>query len=57
LIITDPKTLSNAMIDLEGIERKITYAENPYESSAVCDAIVFMAEWEIYASPNYEKIY
>jgi UDPglucose 6-dehydrogenase len=57
LIITDPKTLNNAMIDLEGIEGKITYAENPYESSAGCDAIAFMTEWEIYASLNYEKIY
>jgi len=56
LVITDPKALNNAMIDLEGIEGKITYAENPYESSAGCGAIAFMTEWEIYASLNYEDI-
>jgi UDPglucose 6-dehydrogenase len=57
LVITDPKALNNAMIDLEGIEGKITYAEDPYESSAGCDAIAVMTEWEIYANLNYEKIY
>ena len=57
LVITDPKALNNAMIDLEGIEGKITYAEDPYESSAGCDAIAVMTEWEIYKSLDFEKIY
>ena len=57
LVITDPKALNNAMIDLNGIDGKISYVEDPYEASANCDAIAVMTEWEIYANLDFEKIY
>lgn len=57
LVITDPKALNNAMIDLNGIDGKISYVEDPYKASANCDAIAVMTEWEIYANLDFEKIY
>ncbi len=57
LVITDPEALNNARIDLDGIEGKISYIEDPYEASDGCDAIAVMTEWEIYKSLDFEKIY
>jgi len=57
LVITDPEALNNARIDLDGIEGKISYIEDPYEASDGCDAIAVMTEWKIYKSLDFEKIY
>ncbi len=57
LVISDPKALHNAMTDLDGVDGKISYTEDPYEASANCDAIAVMTEWEIYANLDFEKIY
>ena len=57
LVITDPKALNNAMIDLDGINGKVSYVEEPYEASSGCDAIAVMTEWEIYANLDFEKIF
>jgi UDPglucose 6-dehydrogenase len=57
LVITDPKALNNARTDLDGIEGKISYVEDPYDASAGCDAIAVMTEWEIYRDLDFKKIY
>jgi len=57
LVITDPKALDNAKIDLNGIDGKISYIEDPYEASLDCDAIGVMTEWDIYRDLDFEKIY
>ncbi len=57
LVITDPRALNNAKIDLNGIDGKISYIEDPYEASNGCDAIAVMTEWEIYKGLDFEKIY
>ena len=57
LVITDPKALSNARIDLDGVGEKISYVQDPYEASYGCDAIAVMTEWDVYARLDFEKIY
>ncbi len=57
LVITDPKALENAKVDLEGVDGKISYIEDPYTASAGCDAIAVMTEWDIYAHLDFERIY
>jgi len=57
IAITDPEALNNAKIDLDGIEGKIMYIQDPYEASNGCDAIAVMTEWGIYTDINFEKIY
>ena len=57
LIITDPRALENAKIDLNDTDGKIRYIEDPYKASADCDAIAVMTEWDIYTKLDYEKIY
>ena len=57
LVITDSQALSNARIDLDGVEGQISYIEDPYEASVDCHAIAVMTEWNIYAQLDFEKIY
>ncbi|MCD4716616.1 MAG: nucleotide sugar dehydrogenase [Desulfobacterales bacterium] len=57
LIISDPKALKNAMTDLDGLEGKVSYVEDPYKAAAGCDAIAVMTEWDLYVDLDYEKIY
>ena len=57
LVITDPKALENAKTDLDGVDGKVSYIEDPYEASAGCDAIAVMTEWDVFAHLDFEKIY
>ncbi|TFG37539.1 MAG: nucleotide sugar dehydrogenase, partial [Syntrophobacterales bacterium] len=57
LVITDPKALKNAKMDLEGIDDGVTYVEDPYEAARGCDAIAVITEWDHYTSLDYKKIY
>jgi UDPglucose 6-dehydrogenase len=57
LVITDPRALKNARIDLNGINGTISYIKDPYEAADGCDAIAVVTEWEIYTTLDFEKIY
>ncbi len=57
LVITDPKALKRARIDLQDIGSNVKYVEDPYEAAAGSYAIAIMTEWDIYKDLNYEKIY
>ena len=56
LVITDPKALKNAQIDLHDF-KEITYEPDPYIAASGCDAITVMTEWKLYTQLNYRKIY
>ncbi len=57
LVISDPKALQNAMLDLKDVDGRISYIEDPYEASMGCDAISVMTEWELYKTLDFERIY
>ncbi|PKM79227.1 MAG: nucleotide sugar dehydrogenase, partial [Firmicutes bacterium HGW-Firmicutes-13] len=57
LVITDPKALKNAMLELEGLKGKIQYIEDPYKAASGCDAIAVLTEWDLYKGLTYKKIY
>jgi len=57
LVITDPKALKRARIDLQDIDANVKYVEDPYEAASGSYAIAIMTEWDIYKDLNYEKIY
>jgi len=44
-------------MDLNNIDGKISYVEDPYEASDGCDAIAVMTEWEAYKNLDFEMIY
>lgn len=57
LVITDPKALRNAKIELDDTDGRISYIEDPYEAAAGSHAIAIMTEWELYSSLDFKKIY
>jgi UDPglucose 6-dehydrogenase len=57
VVISDPKALKNAAIDLKGIDGKISYIEEPYQAASGCHAIAVMTEWDVYRNLDFEEIY
>ena len=57
VVITDPEALKNARIDLDNVDGKVSYVEDPYEAAAGCHAIAIVTEWDIYRNLDFEKIY
>jgi len=57
VVITDPKALENAMMDMEGVPGDISYEEDPYAACDGCSAIAVMTEWRVFAALDYERIY
>ena len=57
VIISDPKALKNAAIDLEGIKGNIKYIEDPYRAVAGCHAIAVLTDWDLYRKLDFQKIY
>jgi UDPglucose 6-dehydrogenase len=56
VVITDPKALDNARIDLEEYGDKFEFIDDPYEAAKGAHAIAVMTEWKEYKSLDYKKI-
>lgn len=59
VVITDPKALGNAAIDLgtPPSGAKLRFVEDPYEAARGAHAIALMTEWDIYKQLDYAKIF
>jgi UDPglucose 6-dehydrogenase len=57
VVISDPQALENAKKDLEGIEGKVSFLEDPYDAAYESHAIAIMTEWEIFKNLDFQKIY
>ena len=57
LVVTDPKALPNAKIDLAGFGDAVEFERCPYEAAEGCHAIAVMTEWLQYRALDYQKIY
>jgi len=59
VVITDPKALDNAKIDLASVSSgaKLRFVEDPYEAAKGAHAIALMTEWDLYKKLDYTRIY
>lgn len=57
VVISDPKALENAMIDLASDEGQISYVEDPYRAVAGCHALAIMTDWDLYRKLDYRRIF
>ncbi len=55
VVITDPKALENARLDLA--DGPVEFVAEPYEAASGAHAVAIMTEWEIYRSLDWDKIY
>ena len=56
LVITDPKALDNARMDLADL-RGIEYEANEYKAAKDADAILLMTDWKQYPALDWAKLY
>lgn len=57
VVITDPKALDNARIDLAQFADSLEFIEDPYDAAQGAHAIAIMTEWSLYKSLDWAKIY
>ena len=57
VVISDPKAIKNAKIDLKDYGNDIEYQEDPYKAAKGAHAIAVLTEWDLYKTLDYEKIY
>lgn len=57
VVITDPKALDNAKIDLASLLTKIELVADPYAAAKGAHGIAVCTEWEEYRTLNYHAIF
>jgi len=57
VVITDPKALDNAKVDLAGFGPNLEFELDPYRAAKDTHAIAVVTEWDLYKTLDYEKIY
>ncbi len=59
VVVSDPKALNNAKIDLKEIpgSEKVQYETDPYKAAEGAHAIAIMTEWKEYKTLDYARIY
>jgi len=57
VVVSDPKALRNAKIDLKDFDGFIEYEEDPYKAADNAHAVAILTEWDLYKELDYEKIY
>ena len=57
IVITDPKALKNAKVDLTGMEGQVSFVEDPYKAAEGCHAIAILTEWDVYRNLDFQKIF
>lgn len=58
IVISDPKALTNARIDLRDADpAKVRFVEDPYEAAVGAHAIAVVTEWDLYKKLDYQRIY
>ncbi|MBN2412716.1 nucleotide sugar dehydrogenase [candidate division KSB1 bacterium] len=57
VVITDPKALDNARIDLTGAEGTLEYEDDPYKAAKDAHAVAVLTEWDLYRTLDYNRIF
>jgi UDPglucose 6-dehydrogenase len=57
VVVTDPKAMDSAKVDLKGLAGKVTYVKDPYKAAKGCQAIAVITEWDLYRGLDYKSIY
>jgi UDPglucose 6-dehydrogenase len=57
VVVTDPKALDNAKVDLKDIANRVTFEKEPYRAAEGAHAIAILTEWDLYRDLDYERIF
>ena len=56
IVITDPKALENAKVDLSDLSGDVLFETDPYKAAEGSHAVALLTEWELYRELDYERI-
>ena len=56
-IITDPKAIENARIELEDVVDQVAFETDPYRASESTHAIIVCTDWLCYQELDWKRIY
>ena len=57
LRVTDPHAILNAQKDLEGINDRVEFYEDPYEAAKDAHGLALLTQWAEYQKLDYQKIF
>ena len=57
VVITDPKALENARLNLAENKGNVLFVEDPYEAARGAHAVAIMTEWDQYRALSWDKIF
>jgi UDPglucose 6-dehydrogenase len=57
VVITDPKAIPNARVDLAALDGGVEFADDPYDAAAGAHAIALLTEWRMYRTLDYRRIF
>jgi UDPglucose 6-dehydrogenase len=56
VIVSDPRALTNARIDLADLGDRVGFETDPYQAAAGADAVVFLTDWQEYRALDFDRI-
>jgi UDPglucose 6-dehydrogenase len=57
LVVSDPKAIENAKLELPELAGQIEYEEDPYKAAAGAHAVAVLTDWHLYRELDYARIY
>lgn len=57
VVITDPKAMDNARVDLGPLAEQVTFEPDPYKAAEGAYAIAVLTEWPQFAELDYHRIF
>jgi len=57
VVVSDPRALENARIDLAEYGERVRFVRDPYEAARGAHAVAITTEWDLYRGLSWEDIY
>ncbi len=56
VVVSDPKALENAKLDLKDVEGRVVFEPDPYKAVEGAHAIAVLTEWKLYKELDYARV-
>jgi len=57
IVVSDPRALKNAELDLAGAKGKVSFIEDPYAAAANSHAVIVLTDWDLYRRLDFRRVY
>jgi UDPglucose 6-dehydrogenase len=57
IVVTDPKGLDNARVELRDIADRVEFQDDPYKAAEGAHAIAVLTEWKVYTTLDYARVF